>query len=106
MQASQHLDSYAHRRTRFQRVLMCVVLLLLSIQLLGAAFHQHDYAESESDCATCSFVHHLPTGLPELGVGLAPVVLLLVYQLVSIGFYRFIPQTSYLIPRSQAPPRV
>jgi len=104
MQARQP-DNRVHISTRFQRVLMSVVLLLLSIQLLGAAFHKHDYAEPDADCAVCSFVHRLPTGLPELGVGLAPVMLLLVYCVASIGFYHFLPPTSYLIPRSQAPPR-
>jgi hypothetical protein len=105
MQASQHIDNIPHRRTRFQRVMLCVVLLLLSIQLLGTAFHKHDVAESRSDCAACSFVHHLPTGLPELNVGLPPVMLMLVYRLAGIGAYHFLPRTSYLIPRSQAPPR-
>jgi hypothetical protein len=106
MPQSEYIDNIAHRITRFQRVLLCVVLLLLSMQLLGTAFHKHDVAGSDADCATCSFVHHLPTGLPELNVGLPAVMLVIAYWLASAGAYHFQPRTSYLIPRSQAPPRV
>jgi hypothetical protein len=105
MQASQHIDNIPHRKTRFQRVLMCVVLLLLSIQLMGTAFHKHEYTDTKSDCATCSFIHHLPSGLPDVAVALLPVMMPLVYRILGAGSYHFLVQPSYLIPRSQAPPR-
>jgi hypothetical protein len=91
-------------RTRFQRVLMAFVLLMLSVQLLGVAFHKHDYADTRSDCASCSFTHHLPSGLPDLQIDVPPSVARLSYAILVATAYRFVAPVSFLIPRSQAPP--
>lgn len=91
-------------RSRLQRVVMAFVLLMLSVQLLGVAFHKHDYADTGSDCASCTFTHHLPSGLPDLHSDVPPSVAPLSYRVLAAVAYHFVAPVSFLIPRSQAPP--
>lgn len=101
----QHTDpGRPQHRTRFQRVVMALVLLMLSVQLLGVAFHKHDYADTGADCASCTFTHHLPSGLPDLHIDVAPSVAPLGYRVLVAVVYCFAAPVSFLIPRSQAPP--
>ncbi len=94
-----------HRKARFHRVVACVVLLMLAIQLFGMAHHKHAYAETASDCAACSFAQHLPSGLPPFAVEVAPTVALVSYQRMAFVSILFVlSQSNYLIPHAQAPP--
>ena len=104
MRPSKDIGTGQHMR-RVDRILMWVVLLLLSIQLLGAASHKHAYADTKSDCAACFFVHHQPAGLPPTSAEAVAVPALVSYLPVVLGVHRFIAQASYMIPLAQAPPR-
>lgn len=104
MRPSKDIGTIKHR-TRIDRILMCFVLLLLSIQLMGAAAHKHALADTKSDCAACYFAHHQPAGLPPVSVEAAPAAALISYWPIGIVTYLFMAQPSYLIPLAQAPPR-
>lgn len=104
MRPSKDIDTIKHR-TRIGRILMGVVLLLLSIQLMGATSHKHALADTKSDCAACDFVHHQPAGLPPIIVEALPATVLVAYRPVGPGLYRFVSRPSHLIPQPQAPPR-
>lgn len=103
MHQSKDIGTFKHR-TRIDRILMCVVLLLLSIQLMGAATHKHAVANTKSDCAACYFAHHQPAGLPPMIVEAVPAPASVSYWPIGIVTYRFMAQPSYLIPLAQAPP--
>jgi hypothetical protein len=82
-----------------------VVLLLLTIQLLGVSFHQHAYADTKTDCASCTFAQTLPPALPATEVAAVAAMDLVTELIHSCKFQLFLAQPSYLIPLSQAPPR-
>jgi hypothetical protein len=103
MRPSKDIDTLKHR-TRIDRILMFVVLLLLSIQLMGAASHKHALADTKSDCAACYFAHHQPAGLPPVAIDAVPVSALVSYLPIGLVTYLFMAQPSYLIPLAQAPP--
>ena len=104
MRPSKDIGTIKHR-TRIDRILMFVVLLLLSIQLMGAASHKHALADTKSDCAACYFAHHQPAGLPPVTAEAVPVSALVSYWPVGFVTYLFMARPSYLIPLAQAPPR-
>lgn len=102
MQKSKYPVSQS--RARSNRVLLCVVLLLLVMQLLATAFHRHASLEPDVVCASCDFAHHLPPAPPGLAPDLAPTLVLLGWFLLLPGFHRIFAQASYLIPHAHAPP--
>jgi hypothetical protein len=94
-----------HNRTWLARVLMGVALLLLTIQLLGAASHRHALSDNGADCTACHFTHHQPAGLPPATVAALPAAELVGIVLVSAGVPRLPARPAFLIPPAQAPPR-
>jgi hypothetical protein len=91
---------------RLGRVGLYLALAIFVIQLLGLGFHRHDVTEEHDDCASCVMAAHLPSGTPAVSLDVAPTVALLFYTIAAVSFYVFLAQQSYLIPLSQAPPRL
>ena len=92
-------------KTRLDRVLAVLVLLMLAVQLLGMGQHKDDHTGAKADCASCFFAHQLPSGLPDVAPVAAPVLGLASYPLLRFVTHDFHARTSFLIPQSQAPPR-
>ena len=104
MQAARSIDVFPNR-TWAARVLMGVVLLVLTLQLLGAGSHKHALADKGADCVACQFAHHQPMGpAPETVAALAAVELVGVVQ-ARAGVLLLLARPAFLIPPSQAPPR-
>ena len=103
MQAHTIPAPTAHRRTRYQRVVMFVALLFLSLQLLGAAQHKHAVSEPQSDCVAC-FVAHLPGGAPPTVAGVLAVIMLAGLAIVVLFRQAAFKQADYLTPPSHGPP--
>lgn len=91
-------------KTRLCRVVMGIVLFFLALQLLSPAHHDHAYADTKADCASCFFAHHLPSDLPPVAPVPVPVLALASYPLPAVILQRHASRTSYLIPHAQAPP--
>lgn len=104
MQAVTQIGNLSQRWARARRALLAVVLLLLMVQLLGAAFHQHDYASKPLACASCALLQHLPPGLPPAAGALAPSLALARYPVAAPRSCHLPPRPGHLIPRAQAPP--
>ena len=90
---------------RLWRGVFYVAMAIFVAQLLGLGFHRHDITEESSDCMSCYFAAHMPSGAPPVSIVAAPTLMILHYQLVVTSLYFFLTQQSYLIPLSQAPPR-
>ena len=104
MRAATSIDVFQNR-TWASRVLMGVVLLLLTIQLLGAGSHKHALADTGADCAACQFAHHQPVGTPPETVAALPVAELVGIVQARAGVLRLLARPAFLTPPSQAPPR-
>ncbi len=104
MQAHTTSAPTVHRRTRYQRVVMFLALLFLSLQLLGAAQHKHAVTDTHSDCVAC-FVAHLPGGgAPPTIAGVLAVAMLAGLAIVVLFRQAAFKQANYLTPPSHAPP--
>jgi hypothetical protein len=51
------------------------------------------------------FAHHVPSGLPEVNPVLLPVLAAQSYRLLRVVIHQAPLSVSFLIPKSQAPPR-
>ncbi len=103
MQAGTDNRTHQHRK-RYPRILLAVVLLILTLQLLGATHHHHAYADTRDDCASCVLAHHLPSDLPPVAPALVMMLAMTSYPLPAIAAYGYVSRHSYLIPHAQAPP--
>jgi hypothetical protein len=103
-------DHFQRRRwfkTRFYQIALWLAMTILVLQLIGMAFHNHGLAEEPDDCVSCNLAAVFPAPAPPVPE-LAPVpILVFVYYLALAPAYFFVPGTKrYLLPYSQAPPRV
>jgi len=77
------------------------------VQLIGMAFHNHDLTEESDDCVSCHLAAVFPAPAPPVPVVAPAPILVFVYHATLEPAYFFVPGTdNYLIPHSQAPPRV
>lgn len=104
MLASKHHDTSSQRKAWFTRAVLCIVLLFVSLQLLGVAYHAHAYSDTTTHCATCDFDQYLPPALPPSTVFAVPVAEAVSYPIAAAKAYISFFQPSYLIPLAQAPP--
>ena len=104
METGNKLSRQTYGRARFNRAVMCVVLLLFSFQLLGTSLHKHSYLDAQPDCASCVFVHTLPSDLPPVTAPAVTMLASLSYWIVGFSVHVFLAQPSYLTPPSHAPP--
>ena len=96
----------AHNASRtFRKVLLGICTLLLAMQLIGSAFHQHDAAEVLPDCALCQIAAQPLADLPAPPATLLAILLVVAYLLALRPNLPVVVVQRYLIPARQAPPR-
>ena len=88
-----------------RRVLACLCALILSLQLVGASFHDHDLSEQLSDCVSCQLASHSSADLPAASPQLLAIFLVIAYVLARLPRPAPVVLRRYLIPSRQAPPR-
>jgi hypothetical protein len=91
--------------TWLDRAVVLSLALLLALQLLVSGQHKDDNAGYGDNCPSCVFAHHLPSGLPEVDPVPLPVQAGHSYRLPPAVVVRAPSVFSFLIPKSQAPPR-
>ena len=88
-----------------RRVLACLCALILALQLVGAAFHDHDLSEQLSDCVSCQIASHSSADLPAVSPQLLAIFLVIAFILARLPRPAPVVLRRYLIPSRQAPPR-
>lgn len=91
--------------TWLDRVVVLAIALLLSLQLMLSGQHKDDHVGYNDNCPSCVFAHHVPCGLPEVNPALLPVLAQQAYLLLHVVIHQAPSCVSFLIPKSQAPPR-
>lgn len=91
--------------TWLDRVLVLTVALLLSLQVMVSSHHKDDLTGDGDNCPSCVFAHHLPPGMPEVNPVPVPVTTAQFYRIERVAFHEAPVYASFLIPKSQAPPR-
>lgn len=101
--------SHANRLTQFRaplrRVLLVLCAMLLALQLVGSAFHDHDLDEQLSDCVSCQIAAHSIADLPAVAPQLLALFLAIAWVLARLPRPVLVVVRQYLIPSPQAPPR-
>lgn len=88
-----------------RRVLACLCALILALQLVGAAFHDHHLAEQLSDCVSCQLASHSTADLPSAPPQLLAIFLAIAFVIARLPRPVPVVLRRYLIPCRQAPPR-
>ncbi len=88
------------------RLLYWLVLINVTVELIGSAQHRNDLTIQRDPCASCYLVAHIPSLIPPVSADVLPSLTILNYQIALLTTYFFVAQQSYLIPHSQAPPRI
>ena len=104
MKLHQHIRQHNRRTTQFVRAVICAVLLLLTLQVVSVAFHDHAYTDTTSNCAACDFDQSLPPSLPDATVAPVAPLATVRYTTLAARALLFFTRPSFLIPLSQAPP--
>ncbi|MGZ3237641.1 MAG: hypothetical protein ACXU8A_09730 [Burkholderiaceae bacterium] len=102
-------DNFSAKRTakiRLYQIAFWLMTLVLTLQLIGMAFHKHDLTEDSSDCVSCYLAAHVPSHVPAAPAAIIAAFLIFVYRIALQPIYVHVVPQSYLIPHSQAPPRV
>lgn len=102
------LDNFRSERlakSLVSRALLVLAALVLTLQLIGTAFHKHDLTEESPDCVSCYMAAHFPANVPAVNAALQAVFLFVIYRLACRPQYVSAVRQNYLIPLSQAPPR-
>ena len=87
-------------------MLLGLCALMLALQLVGSAFHDHDLDEQLSDCVSCQMASHAIADIPAVAPQLLALFLAVAYLLARLP--RPLPHVvlrRYLIPPCLAPPR-
>lgn len=104
MHATTLSPATQHRNTRYQRVVMLLVLVFLALQLIGAVSHTHAYTDDhKSDCAACE-ITDMPFGAPPPAAVVVPVVSVVGHAVTAPPRQAWIASAGYLTPPSHAPP--
>lgn len=91
--------------TWLDRALVLGLGLLLALQLLMSGHHKDNHPLASDNCASCVFAHHVPSGLPDVTPALAPARAAQSYRIDAVAIHQAPSHVSFLIPKSQAPPR-
>ncbi|MQQ99123.1 hypothetical protein [Glaciimonas soli] len=101
-------DTYSskrNRKIRWRQFAFWLVLSILVIQLVAAAFHNHGLTEKSDDCAACSLAANLPSPTPTPPVVAPTAALVFVYPVaIEAIYFLLLPPSHYLTPLAQAPP--
>jgi hypothetical protein len=98
--------SKQHTKGRLYQVALWLAAFVIALQLVGMAFHKHDLTEQSDNCVSCYMAAQLPSGMPKAPAEVLITLAALVYRIALQPIYFFIAEQSYLIPPSQAPPRI
>lgn len=104
MTFNQHTRQHSQRTMSFVRSVICAVLLLLTLQVVTVAFHDHAYTDTTTNCAACDFDQSLPPSLPDVTVAPIAPLALVSHVVLAVRAQLFFTRPSFLIPLSQAPP--
>lgn len=96
-------DRSAHSTLR--RVLLGLCAIILAVQLIGSAFHQHDPADIVPDCVSCQIAAQFLGDVPGAPATVLAVLLVVAYRLALRPALPAIVVLRYLIPAKQAPPQ-
>ncbi|SFV11714.1 hypothetical protein [Pseudoduganella namucuonensis] len=103
-----HSSAGAFQIQRFsaplRRALLCVCALLLALQLVGSAFHEHELSEQLSDCVSCQVAAHALADLPAVNPVLLAVLLAVAYVIARLHRPALVVLRRYLIPVRHGPP--
>ncbi|HEY8099873.1 MAG TPA: hypothetical protein VIF82_03905 [Burkholderiaceae bacterium] len=100
-------DHFSAKRTtkiRLYQLAFWLMTLVLTLQLVGMAFHKHDLTEEHSDCVSCYLAAHVPSHVPAAPAVIIAAFLIFVYRIALQPIYFHIVPHSFLIPHSHAPP--
>lgn len=102
-----YFDSKSQRRSSFHRLVLWLTMLILVVQLIGMAFHNHSLAQRSFECVSCDLAVVLPAPVTVVPVVILAAHLFFAYDIARRKEYYFsLLQEAYLFPYSQAPPRV
>jgi hypothetical protein len=105
MRLARYFSGSIRTMTWMDRVLVLLVVALLSLQLLSSGHHKGNHVGYSDHCASCSFAHQVPHGLPDVQPAVVPVSVAQSYLLERVVIHQAAPYARFLIPHSQAPPR-
>ena len=91
---------------RFSRALLWLAMVVLTLQLIGAAHHKHGLTDQSSDCVSCYIAAHFPADIPPVAAEILSALAILAYCIVLLPLSTVVATQHYLTPPSQAPPRV
>lgn len=100
------MPSPADRSTRssLRKVLVCLCALILAMQLIGSAFHNHDPSETLPDCVSCHVAAQPLADIPAIPATVLAVLLVVTYLLALRPDLPVVVVRRYLTPPRQAPP--
>lgn len=89
---------------QWRQLLMALLIAVLSLQMMGAGWHDHDLIEPDTDCVSCYVNAHFPSSLPVP----APAVLA-IFSLFMVVPVLHLPASLHITntclnPPSRAPP--
>ncbi len=92
-------------RLTFRKVVLGFCTLVLALQLIGAAAHDHDMADVMPDCVSCHMGGHFIADVPAAPAAVLAILLAVAYVLTLRPRLPAVVVLRYLIPPRQAPPR-
>lgn len=92
-------------RLTFRKVVLGFCTLILALQLIGAAAHEHDMADVMPDCVSCHIGGHFIADVPAAPAVVLAILLAVAYVLTRRPRLSAVVVLRYLIPARQAPPR-
>lgn len=100
-------SSPADRNARgtLRRVLLGLCAIVLALQLIGSAFHQHDEADIVPDCVSCQIAAQFLADVPGAPASVLAVLLVVAYLIALRPSLPAVVVLRYLIPARQAPPQ-
>lgn len=103
-----HTSADAFQIQRFgaplRRALLCLCALMLALQLVGSAFHDHELNEQLSDCVSCQVAAQSVADLPAVNPVLLAVLLAVAYVVARLHRPALLVLRRYLIPVRHGPP--
>ena len=91
-------------RHRLVRVVLCLAMLLLTIQLFCMAFHRHALNERVTDCVSCYSASQIAGGVEEPVLAVASSTALQYQQPLLIAIVQRVLFDFLLTPPSHGPP--
>jgi hypothetical protein len=105
MQAARRAGSSTRAMTWLNQAVALAAALLLALQCIAAVHHKDHHTGDSDRCASCIFLHHVPSGLPDLAPTLKRVRTANAYYLASTVFCQVQAHATLLIPKGQGPPQ-